>query len=299
MWIPAPPRALALVTLAYVVALAAAWGTLRLLGPMPPLLAIFLADTAGTVVIFAWSRAFDNSSFYDPYWSVPPRVIAAWLPFSGLPGVAPLGPRHALMAAVTFAWGARLTYNWLRGWEGLEHEDWRYVDFRKQYPRGYWPFSFAAIHFFPTVCTFASGLPMWPAATSTAPLGPLDAVGAAIALGATVIEGLADAQLRAYRKDCAERGVRGEICEVGLWGWSRHPNYFGECSFWVGVWVIGVAASPADALWTSVGPLGIVALFVFGTIPLAEKRSLARRPAFADHMRRVSMLVPWPPRSRA
>ncbi|MBM4357505.1 MAG: DUF1295 domain-containing protein [Deltaproteobacteria bacterium] len=295
-FIPAPLRALALVTLAYLVAGALALATVRALPGVAPLLALFAADTVATIVVFAFSRGFDNSSFYDPYWSVAPMVFALWLPLSGLPGVAPLGARHALMALVTCAWGLRLTYNWLRGWEGLSHEDWRYVEFRKQFPRGYWPFSFAAIHFFPTVCTFASSLPMWPTATSTAPLGPLDGLGAAVALGATVIEGVADAQLRAYRKDCEAKGLRGGICEVGLWSWSRHPNYFGECSFWLGVWLLGLSASPADAWWTAAGPLGIFALFVFGTIPLAEKRSLERRPAFADHQRRVSMLIPWPPK---
>jgi steroid 5-alpha reductase family enzyme len=295
-FLPAPARAIALVTLAYVVALAAAWATIRFAPPMHPLLAVFAADVVATIVVFGFSRAFDNSSFYDPYWSVAPMIMAAWLPFSGLPGVVPFGPRQALVLGVTTFWGGRLTYNWLRGWSGLAHEDWRYVDFRKQFPRGYWPFSFAAIHFFPTVCTFAGSLAMWPAATSTAPLGSIDYAGAAIAILATFIEGTADAQLRAFRADCAARGVSGAICEVGLWGWSRHPNYFGECTFWFGLWLLGVGASSGDALWTAVGPVGMVSLFVFGTIPLMEKRSLARRPAFADVQRRISMFVPWPPK---
>lgn len=294
--IPAPPRALALVALAYVVAAAFAWATMRVSPALPPLPTLLLADVVATVVVFAFSRAFDNSSFYDPFWSVAPMVFAAWLPWSGLVGVVEFGPRQAVLATVTLAWGVRLTYNWLRGWEGLTHEDWRYVAFRGQFPRGYWPFSFVAIHLFPTLCTFASSLPMWPVATSRASVGWLDALGASVAIAAVVIEGVADSQLRAYRKACEARGERGGICEVGLWSWSRHPNYFGECAFWVGVWLLGVAASPADAWWTAVGPLGIVALFVLGTIPLAEKRSLERRPAFAEHQRRVSMLVPWPPK---
>ncbi len=296
-FIPAPSRALALILLAYAVAIAAAWATVRF-APLDahPMVRLFAADVAATVVVFGFSRAFDNSSFYDPYWSVAPIVMAAWLPFSGIEGVVPMGARQGLMLAVTSFWGGRLTYNWLRGWSGLDHEDWRYVDFRKQFPRGYWPFSFAAIHFFPTVCTFAGSLAMWPIATSNAPLGPLDLVGAAIAVGATIIEGLADAQLRAFRADCAARGERGAICEVGLWAYSRHPNYFGECSFWVGLWVLGLAANSADAAWTALGPVGMISLFVFGTIPLMEKRSLERRPAFADVQRRISMLVPWPPK---
>jgi len=247
-------------------------------------------------VWFGFSRAYDNSSFYDPYWSVMPIVLAAWLPFSSLPGIAPLGARQLLMIAVVGFWALRLTLNWMRGWSGLDHEDWRYVEFRKQFPRAYWAVSFAGIHFFPTVCTFAGSLAMWPVATSSAPLGVLDLVGATIAIAATVIEYVADEQMRAFRAASAAGGQSGRICEVGLWGWSRHPNYFGEVSFWVGVWVLGITASPADAWWTAAGPVGMIALFVLASIPLMEKRSLARRPEYADLQRRVSMLVPWPPK---
>ena len=295
---PAPTRALSLVVAVYVVATAAAWATLHCAPKTHPLLALFIADCVATVVVFAFSRAFDNSSLYDPYWSVAPMVLAAGLPFSGLPGVVAFGPRQALMVAVTFAWGGRLTYNWLRGWEGLAHEDWRYLAFRKQFPRAYWAVSFFGVHWFPTVCTFAGCLAMWTTARSRAPLGAADLVGASIALGGTLVEGLADWHLRAYRKRGAEKGEQDGICDVGLWRWSRHPNYFGECAFWVGVYLIGVGASSTDALLTAAGPLTIVALFVFGSIPLMEKRSLERRPAFADYQRRVSMLVPWPPKPR-
>lgn len=295
---PAPPRALALVVLAYVTALLAAWEALHCASSMPPLMAIFLAETVATAVVFGWSRAFDNSSFYDPFWSVGPMVLAAWLPFSPLAGVLPVGPRPLLMLGVTVVWGGRLTYNWLRGWEGLAHEDWRYVAFRKRFPRGYWAVSFVAIHFFPTVCTSVGSLPIWITARSSAPLGALDVLGVSLALGAVVIEGVADSQLRTYRETKAKKQEPGGICDVGLWAWSRHPNYFGECTFWVSVWIFGVAASPKDAVWTAASPLLIIALFVFGTIPLMEKRSLERRASYAEHQRRVARLFPWPPRNK-
>ncbi len=294
-FLQAPPRAFALVGLSYVLALAAAWATMRFAPPMHPLLALFLADVAATLVVFGFSRAFDNSSFYDAYWSVMPIVLAAYLPFSGLPGVVALSSRQLLMIAVVGLWAVRLTVNWMRGWSGLTHEDWRYAAFRTQFPRGYWAVSFAGIHLFPTVCTFLGSLAMWPVATSTAPLGVLDVVGAAIAIAATIIEYVADEQMRAFRVAQLGGGGTG-TCEVGLWGWSRHPNYFGEILFWVGVWVLGITASPADAWWTASGPVTMIVLFVFASIPLMEKRSVARRPEYAEVQRRVSMLIPWPPR---
>jgi steroid 5-alpha reductase family enzyme len=299
-FLQAPPRAFGLVTLAYVVAVVAAWATLRFAPPLHPLLALLLADVVATAVIFGFSRVFDNSSFYDPYWSVMPIVLAAYLPFSGLPGVVPLDARQALMIAVVGVWAVRLTVNWMRGWTGLSHEDWRYVAFRKQFPRAYWLVSFAGVHLFPTICTFLGSLPMWPAATSGAPLGPLDFLGAAIALAGAVVEYVADEQMRAFRVAQLASGATSGTCEVGLWGWSRHPNYFGEITFWVGVWVLGITASPSDAWWTASGALTMIVLFVFASIPMMEKRSVARRPEYADVQRRISMLVPWPPaRSRS
>ena len=73
-------RSLALVTLAYVLAIGVAalwlgWGprTHRLW------LDTLIADALATLVIFAFSRAYRNSSFYDAYWSViPPLLLAYW-----------------------------------------------------------------------------------------------------------------------------------------------------------------------------------------------------------------------------
>ena len=282
---PAPARDVAKVCLAYVAAGAAGYGAVALAPPMHPVAQTALADVVGTVVIFGSSRLTDNSSMYDAYWSVLPMALAGW--HVALAPAGADGARKWLVLALVAVWGLRLTYNWLRGWPGLHHEDWRYRDFRVQWGRWYWPGSFAGIHFFPTVLTWLGCLSLWPAMQSATPLGPLDAVAAVVTLGATAIEAVADEQLRAFRASKA-----GGICDVGLWSRSRHPNYFGEIGFWVGLWLFVVAAAPADAGWTSVGPLSMWLLFRFASIPLADKRSLARRPGYAEHIARVPALVP-------
>ncbi|MFX4952353.1 DUF1295 domain-containing protein, partial [Acinetobacter baumannii] len=81
----------------------------------------------------------------------------------------------------------------------------------------------------------------------------------------------------------------------GLWGWSRHPNYFGELSFWWGLMLFGFAAAPSQWPWLVPGALAMTAMFVFASIPLMDQRSVERRPAYAEYMRRVSALVPLPP----
>ncbi|MBI5546954.1 MAG: DUF1295 domain-containing protein, partial [Deltaproteobacteria bacterium] len=88
----------------------------------------------------------------------------------------------------------------------------------------------------------------------------------------------------------------GEIVNTGLWKYSRHPNYFGEVSFWWGLWLFGVASDPASALWTLAGPVAMTGLFLFISVPMLDKRSLERRPGYAEHRRRVSALIPWFPK---
>jgi steroid 5-alpha reductase family enzyme len=127
--------------------------------------------------------------------------------------------------------------------------------------------------------------------TSAAPLGALDLLAVAVAVGATAIEAIADQQLRAHIR---ERSGHEEILAAGLWKYSRHPNYFGENAFWWGLALFGLAAGPE--LWTCAGALAMTAMFVFVSVPLLDERSAARRPGYRDHMRRVSAIVPLPPR---
>ena len=87
----------------------------------------------------------------------------------------------------------------------------------------------------------------------------------------------------------------GQVMDRGLWGWSRHPNYLGEITFWFALALFGLAASPSDWWWVFVGALGMVLLFLTASIPMMEKRSLERRPSYQDVIDRVPMLFPPAP----
>jgi steroid 5-alpha reductase family enzyme len=292
---PRPPvsraRSFLIITAAYVAALVVAAGIVRWIGPEAhPLRAVAFADLAATIVVFAVSVLADNSSVYDPYWSVAPIAIAGWLAARPVAAGAPMA-RQALVIGLVTLWGIRLTYNWARGFTGLAHEDWRYVDIRRKTGRAYWPVSLIGIHVMPTLMVYLGCFALYPALTSPRPLGLLDALAAVVTLGAVTIELVADEQLRAFRGE--RRG--GEILARGLWAFSRHPNYFGEVSFWWGLFLFALAAEPG-AYWAGAGAAAITLLFVFISIPLLDRRSVARRPAYADHMKRVSALVPWFPR---
>jgi steroid 5-alpha reductase family enzyme len=253
-----------------------------------PLATTFVADVVATVVVFAVSMMVRNASVYDPYWSVAPPVIAvAWVTLAG--GGTPV--RQALVVALVLLWGVRLTANWVLTWRGLGHEDWRYEQLREQ-TRGrvpWWLVNLGGIQLMPTFVVFLGLLPVWPALTVDRPLGVLDGVAVVVTLAAIVLEATADAQRYRFAADPANQG---RIIDSGLWRYSRHPNYLGEVGFWWGMWLFGVAAAPGW-WWTVVGPLAMVLLFVTVSVPLMDRRSLARRPGYAEHMRRVPALVPW------
>jgi steroid 5-alpha reductase family enzyme len=288
-----PSRTLAFVwvLVAYGVAATAALLAGWALRGSPPLVVAGVADLVGTVVIFGFAVRFDNSSFYDPYWSVAPIFLVVY--FTAVGGVA--GVRAALIIGLVFAWGLRLTYNWARGWTGLDHEDWRYRDIRGWSGRGYWAASFLTIMLLPTVLVFGGCLSAWVALTAGdagRPVGILDGVAALVTGVAIFYEATADRQLRRF---VLSRPGSDAIMERGLWAYSRHPNYFGEVLFWWGLYLFALAAAPAR-WWVVGGPAAITALFLCVSIPLIDRRMLARRPGYAAYRARVSRIVPWFPR---
>ena len=275
---------------AYIVAGAAALAAGYLVPGTNVIITALAADCAATVVVFIFSLALNNSSMYDPYWSVAPLPIALyWL--AGGSGGGP-SPRRIAVIALTAVWGARLTYNWHRQWKGLAHEDWRYVNFRNTTGRLYWAVSFLGIHLYPTLMVFLGCVPLYAVmAGGGAPLGPLDLAAFAVTGGAILVETIADRQLHAFVKS----GPGDAILSSGIWAYSRHPNYFGEVCYWWGLFLFSLAAG-AFHWWTIAGAAAITVMFAGVSIPLMEKRMLSRRPLFAERRRKVSALVPWFPK---
>jgi steroid 5-alpha reductase family enzyme len=113
-----------------------------------------------------------------------------------------------------------------------------------------------------------------------------------VTLSAIIIESIADKQLADFKN---EGSGHGEIMRRGMWAYSRHPNYFGEILFWWGLYLFALATEPRF-WWTVIGPLVVTILFVIVSVPIMDKRSLVSRPGYAEHMKKVSGVIPWFPR---
>jgi steroid 5-alpha reductase family enzyme len=288
--------AFAVVTACYLVAGAAAAVTAVLLRHHHPITVAFVADLVATVVVFALSMVLANSSLYDPYWSVaPPAVAIAWAAVSPAHLDSGATARQVIVVALVLIWAIRLTGNWAIGWHGFTQEDWRYImmrdDTRGRLP--WWLVSFVGVQLVPTLVVFVGLIPLWPALGAPRhSFNALDVVAAIVTAVAIVVETVADNQMRAFTRNPANRG---RTIDVGLWSRSRHPNYFGEISFWCGLYLFGLAADP-HWWWTIAGPVVMVLLFQAASIPMMEDRSLQRRPEYADYQARVPKLLPLPRR---
>jgi steroid 5-alpha reductase family enzyme len=251
----------------------------------------FVADLVATLVVFLFSMIFDNSSVYDPYWSVAPPLIALyWLAAGGAAGRLPT--RTLLAFALVLLWASRLTFNWARRWSGMEEEDWRYRAFRERYKSLYWPVSFFGIHLFPTLIVFLGCLSLYPvmilSSGSPRPFGVLDVIAAVVTVCAIVLETTADRQLHAFRQSSPGPG---QVMNTGLWARCRHPNYLGEVTFWWGLYLFCLAADPTF-WWFVAGPAAITALFFGISVPMMDRHMLGRKGEYEEYMQRVPALLP-------
>ena len=280
-------RDLVIVALAYALALVVALAVGWALRDRHPILVAAAADLVATLMVFCFSVGCNNSSLYDPYWSVIPLPVAIYWASVGEPGLWQL-----LLLALVALWGARLTGNWAARWRGIRDEDFRYQEIRGRTGRLYWPASLFSIHLLPTIWVFLGLLPLYPALVRPSPMTALAIAAFMVTAAAIAIETIADQQLRAFLR--ARRDPEA-VLDKGLWAYCRHPNYLGEVLFWWGLYLFGLAAEPAWA-WSVVGPLSITLLFVFISVPWMDRRLLLRHPAWAQSMKSLPALLPWPRR---
>jgi steroid 5-alpha reductase family enzyme len=163
------------------------------------------------------------------------------------------------------------------------------VEFREQFPRLYWAVSLTAIHLFPTLVVFLASVPVYFAVSSETVILPLAGLAVVVTLTSILIEATADRQLDRFK-----RGGGEGPCVVGLWRFSRHPNYLGELGFWFGLMLFGLAAGAP--WWSVAGMVVMVTLFLGYSVPVMERKIEATRPSYRRIRERVPAVLPMPGR---
>ena len=253
------------------------------------LLALLVAFSALTLV-WVISLSLRDVSIIDVFWGLGFVLISA----AAIWRHGPPDERSLLIFAIVAVWALRLALHLFLRWRRLGHEDRRYSAMRRKAGPRFPVTSLFTVFWLQAGVMWVVSLPLQQAfAAAPTPLGPLDLIGAAIALLGILVEAVADYQLTRFGRDPANRG---RVLETGLWAWSRHPNYFGDTVVWWGVFVLCLVAS--HAWWTVIGPV-VMTYFLMRVsgVPMLERKMADRRPEYADYIRRTSTFVPWPPKS--
>ncbi len=257
-----------------------------------PLIILALASLcAAFALLYLVARRCNNYGIVDIAWSYAFGALATFYALCG-PGWP---VRRALLASLAIVWSLRLgTHLAIRVIGHHPTEDGRYVQLRQD-----WSANFASKMFWFFQMQAASVVLLGAAfflacLNSTASLHPLEYAGAALWLLAICGEALSDAQLAAFKRNSANKG---QVCAVGLWRFSRHPNYFFEWLIWVSFFVFALG-SPYGLI-AIVGPASILYLLLRVTgIPMTEEQSLrSRGDAYRRYQQTTSAFLPWFPKN--
>ena len=207
-----------------------------------------------------------------------------------------LTPRTVLVLILVTIWAVRLcAYLTWRNWN--PHEDHRYAAIRKNNEPHFWLKSIYIVFGLQAVLAWLISLPLFGAIASSAsvellPLTFIDYLGAAIAAFGIIWQTAADWQLAAFK---AKPENKGQVLDTGVWRYSRHPNYFGECCIWWGLYLIACAGG---AWWSVLSPLLMTLLLLkVSGVALLEKDIGERRPAYANYIKNTNAFIPGLPKT--
>ena len=250
-------------------------------------LVVLTGHLFATLVVFVSSRIYKNSSLYDPFWSVAPIPIAIYIAL--WPESSEINLEKVILILIpVMYWALRLTINWMRDWDGLVHEDFRYIDLKAK------PFAFLidlfGIHIYPTLQVNLSLFPIYYAlSVSTNEVGILLYLASLFTVLAVTLELVADEQMRKFRSNVSNKG---KTMRQGLWSYSRHPNYLGEILFWWGLYFMTISID-INYWYLFICPLIMNLMFSLITCQMMDNRSLERRPDYADYMKSTRQLIIW------
>lgn len=245
---------------------------------------IFIANAIATIFIWLVGTCLKTASIYDPYWSVQTVVIAIFLIIKS---------NNFSIGVILFLipvlfWAIRLTYNFITTFHDLSYIDWRYKMLKEKTKCFYPLINLLGIHMIPTIIVYVASLPLFVFILNDINFSCLSIIGMLIMIFAVVIELISDKNMHEFIKN---RKSRSEVNREGLWKISRHPNYFGEISFWYG-FALFLILSNFSYLYLIIGAILNNCLFLFISIPMAENHMIKYKPEFVEYKREVRMLIP-------
>jgi len=256
---------------------------------MHPLAACALALAVLFLAAWVVSIPLRNVSIIDIVWGL--AFVTSSV--TALVSAPEIRARHVVTTLLVVVWGVRLAayLAWRNHGKG---EDFRYAAMRTRAGPSFWWTSLGRVFLVQAVAAWIVSLPVMLAASDSR----ADATTAFVAIGTVVwvvgfaFESIGDLQLARFKADPANKG---RVLDHGLWRYTRHPNYFGDCVMWWGVFLTCVARPRG---WLGiVGPALMTFLLVrVSGVALLEKSLRKRKPEYAAYVARTAAFVPRRPR---
>jgi len=245
-------------------------------------LAIFMT------IIWTIARTIRNNSIVDVFWAFNFTIIAAiiYLVADGFEA------RKLLVCSLAILWSLRLgIYLAIRVFAHIHEEEGRYKQLREEW-KEHLHFKFFVFFQMQGLSNVFLAIPYFLIALNPEPeLSLLEYIGAGMWLLSIIGEGMADLQLQLFRRNPDNKG---KVCDIGLWNYSRHPNYFFQFMIWVSVFVFALS-SPYGYI-AIICPAAIAYLiFKVTGIPMTEEQSLrSRGEAYRRYQQTTSVFIPLP-----
>ncbi len=252
---------------------------------MDVLVLSFLILAALFIVGWQVAKRISNVSIVDAMWAYALLIPICIFIIANEGGTA----RNVILLSIAAAWSLRLgTLLALRIYRSYPIEDNRYRELRKLWKEQSHR-NFFILFQINVLLVFLLSLPFYFASKNSASLGTLEWIGLVVFLIGWLGESLADRQLSNFLK----KNKSNKICEVGLWNYSRHPNYFFEAVIWIGIYIF-CSASPLGYLCIHAPLLMIFLLTKVTGVPPAEKSSIASKgEAYRAYQKTTSSFIPW------
>ncbi len=235
-------------------------------------------------IVAVWQR---DNGLVDIAWGLGFLALAVWPVLAGMP----LGLPYFTLAGMIALWALRLSgYLWLR-YRRREAEDFRYRQWRQQWGRNWIWRSYLQVFLLQGLFMWVIALPITLSASHPTTGSPLWHLPGLLVFGAGWLwETIGDAQLSRFKRDPHNKG---KIMTTGLWRYSRHPNYFGECVAWWGIFMYTLPFE--HSIWAVISPLTLTWLLLrVSGVPMLEEK-YRDNPEFQDYARRTNAFVPGVP----
>ena len=225
-------------------------------------------------------------SVVDTAWGLGFVVVAL---VAAVVGDGPLW-RRLLVLLLVAVWGGRLARHMHTRNRG-KGEDPRYEAMLADQPGDPFLVAVRKVYLVQGAAVWFVSIPLQVSAASGDGLVVVAVLGAAVWLLGVVFEAVGDAQLARFKADARNKGT---VMDRGLWGWTRHPNYFGDSAVWWGLYLVAASAWPG--VLTVLSPVVMTYFLVFATGARLLEKEMSKRPGYPEYQQRTSYFIPRPPK---